>query len=41
MPHDIQAGLAAGFLRYLTKPIKIKELMQAFDVALEAAKLPQ
>lgn len=41
MPHDIQAGLAAGFLRYLTKPIKINELMQAFDVALEAAKEPQ
>lgn len=41
MPHDIQAGLAAGFFRYLTKPIKIIELMQAFDVALEAAKLPQ
>ncbi len=41
MPHDIQAGLAAGFLRYLTKPIKINELMQAFDVALEAAKVPQ
>jgi len=41
MPHDIQAGLAAGFFRYLTKPIKIVELMQAFDVALEAAKLPQ
>ncbi|NDP37675.1 MAG: response regulator [Rhodoferax sp.] len=41
MPHDIQAGLAAGFLRYLTKPIKIDELMQAFDVALEAAKVPK
>jgi CheY-like chemotaxis protein len=41
MPHDIQAGLAAGFLRYLTKPIKINELMHAFDVALETAKVPQ
>ena len=34
MPHDIEKGLAAGFLRYLTKPIKINELMQALDVAL-------
>ena len=38
MPHDIEKGLAAGFLRYLTKPIKINELMQALDVALMVAQ---
>ena len=35
MPSDIEKGLAAGFLRYLTKPILNKELMQALDHALE------
>jgi CheY-like chemotaxis protein len=35
MPHDIQQGLEAGFFRYLTKPIKINEFMQALDLALE------
>jgi len=37
MPHDISKGLAAGFFRYLTKPIKIVELMDALDVALDSA----
>jgi PAS domain S-box-containing protein len=35
MPRDIQKGLAAGFLRYLTKPIRINEFMEALDFALE------
>ena len=35
IPHDIERGLAAGFFRYLTKPIKIGEFMEALDVALE------
>ncbi len=35
MPHDIRRGLAAGFFRYLTKPIRVKEFMHALDVALE------
>ena len=34
MPHDIAKGLAAGFFRYLTKPIKISELMHTLDTAL-------
>ena len=38
MPRDIQKGLAAGFFRYLTKPIKINEFMEALDLALEFAK---
>ena len=32
---DIEYGLGAGFFRYLTKPIKIKEFMDMLDIALE------
>jgi CheY-like chemotaxis protein len=39
MPHDIEKGLEAGFYRYLTKPIKIKELITALDEVLEFSKL--
>ena len=38
MPGDIEKGLAAGFFRYLTKPIKVKEFMDTLDSALELAK---
>ena len=38
MPHDIEKGLAAGFFRYLTKPMKINEFMAALDQALEFSK---
>lgn len=31
---DIDKGLAAGFLRYITKPYNIDDLMNALDVAL-------
>jgi PAS domain S-box-containing protein len=37
MPRDIARGLEAGFISYLTKPIKVKEFMEALDAALEAA----
>ncbi|HZL56007.1 MAG TPA: PAS domain S-box protein [Bryobacteraceae bacterium] len=37
MPRDIEKGLLAGFFRYLTKPIKISELMSTLDEALESA----
>ena len=37
MPHDIKKGLEAGFLRYITKPIKVDEFMDALDMALEYA----
>jgi PAS domain S-box-containing protein len=37
MPRDIEKGLAAGFFRYLTKPIRIGEFMETLDIALEAA----
>jgi CheY-like chemotaxis protein len=38
MPHDIRKGLEAGFLRYLTKPIRVGEFMDALDLALEFAE---
>jgi len=38
MPRDIEKGLEAGFFRYLTKPIKINELMNAIDDALKITK---
>jgi PAS domain S-box-containing protein len=38
MPLDIEMGLKAGFFRYLTKPIKVDELIGALNVALEFAE---
>jgi CheY-like chemotaxis protein len=38
MPGDIEKGLAAGFFRYLTKPIKVNEFMGTLDSALAVAK---
>ena len=35
MASDIQKGREAGFLRYLTKPIKVDEFMLALNEALE------
>ena len=37
MPRDIEKGIEAGFFSYLTKPIKVKEFMDALDIALESA----
>jgi CheY-like chemotaxis protein len=37
MPPDVDRGMKAGFFRYITKPIKVNELMEALDVALEFA----
>ncbi len=34
VPRDIQRGLDAGFFNYLTKPIKVNQLMDALDAAL-------
>jgi PAS domain S-box-containing protein len=39
MPQDIADGLKAGFFRYLTKPIKVNELMNALDDALKSSKM--
>jgi PAS domain S-box-containing protein len=37
MPFDIEKGLEVGFFRYLTKPIKVTELMIALNDALKFA----
>lgn len=38
MPRDIEKGLEAGFLRYLTKPIKIDEFNEALNLGFEKAE---
>jgi PAS domain S-box-containing protein len=38
IPGNIEKGLEAGFFRYLTKPIKVNELLETLDMALEHAK---
>ena len=38
MPRDIETALAAGFFRYLTKPIKVGEFINALDISLEHAR---
>jgi PAS domain S-box-containing protein len=35
VPRDVRKGLEAGFFRYLTKPIKVAELMDTLSAALE------
>ena len=34
MPHEVKAGLEAGFFRYITKPINIDEFTEAINSAL-------
>jgi PAS domain S-box-containing protein len=36
-PSDIERGLRAGFLKYLTKPIRVDELMETLDLGLALA----
>jgi len=38
MPRDLKKGLKAGFFRYLTKPIRVNEFIEALDEALESAE---
>jgi CheY-like chemotaxis protein len=38
MLRDIELGLQAGFFRYLTKPIKVKEFTETLNEALEFAE---
>jgi PAS domain S-box-containing protein len=38
MPMDIEKGMRAGFFRYITKPIKVNEFMEALNLALEFAE---
>jgi len=37
IPREVEKGLEAGFFRYLTKPIKVVEFMDALEVALNFA----
>ncbi len=37
MPRDIEKGIKAGFFGYLTKPIMVREFMDALDAALQHA----
>ncbi len=39
MPGDIEKGLAAGFFRYLTKPIKVNEFMETLDALLTSSEM--
>ncbi len=41
MQRDIDKGLAAGFFKYLTKPIRVTEFMQTMDDALQWAQQNQ
>jgi CheY-like chemotaxis protein len=38
LPHDIEKSLEAGFFDYLTKPIKVKQFMEALDLALKSSQ---
>jgi signal transduction histidine kinase/CheY-like chemotaxis protein len=41
VPRDIQRGMEAGFFNYITKPIKVGQLMDAIDAALAVSSLPK
>jgi signal transduction histidine kinase/ActR/RegA family two-component response regulator len=41
MPHDMQRGLRAGFLRYITKPIDMNALLAAVQEALDKRPVRQ
>ena len=34
LPRDVARGMEAGFFRYLTKPVKVAEFMEALDMGL-------
>jgi hypothetical protein len=38
MQQDVDRGLKAGFLRYIPKPIRVREFTEALKVALDKAK---
>jgi CheY-like chemotaxis protein len=39
LPHEIERGLAAGFFRYLTKPLEVKTFLGAIDAAVAEAQV--
>ncbi len=38
MPADIKKGIDAGFFRYITKPIRVNELMVVLNLAIESVR---
>jgi DNA-binding response OmpR family regulator len=38
MPLNIESGLEEGFFRYLTKPVELREFVNALGLALEFAR---
>jgi signal transduction histidine kinase/ActR/RegA family two-component response regulator len=38
VPRDIEKALEAGFFKYLTKPIKVDQFMDALDIALKFSR---
>ncbi|HJV60573.1 MAG TPA: ATP-binding protein [Albitalea sp.] len=38
LPGAVESGLAAGFFRYLTKPVQVSELLAAVDAALQVSR---
>jgi CheY-like chemotaxis protein len=38
MPNDIKKGIDAGFFRYITKPIRVNELIAVLNLALESIR---
>ena len=34
LPREVERGMEAGFFRYLTKPVRVNEFMEALDVGL-------
>lgn len=38
MTRDVERGMKAGFFRYLTKPVKVNEFMDALEGAMEIAE---
>ena len=38
MPFDVERGTAAGFQHYLTKPVKLQELVKTIDQVLQTAR---
>jgi PAS domain S-box-containing protein len=41
MPHDVQRGLAAGFDRYITKPVDLNGLLDALNALLRRGRAPE
>lgn len=40
LPQSVKTGLKLGFFRYLTKPIKVNDFIEALNAALAFAEIP-